>query len=66
MSRISERSIYTKQLEELYFESKKSLTIDANIILSQISDEELGKLVRDQYKKKIDDCDSHLKHMKSL
>lgn len=66
MSRISERSIYTKQLEEIYSQSKKSLTIDANLILSQMSDDELGKLVRDQYKKKVDDCDSHLKHMKSL
>jgi hypothetical protein len=66
MSRISERSIYTKQLEELYSQSKKSLTIDANLILSQMSDDELGKLVRDQYKKKVDDCDSHLKYMKSL
>lgn len=66
MSRISERSIYTKQLGELYSESKKSLTIDANLILSQISDEELGRIVREQYKKKVDDCDSHLKHMKSL
>ncbi len=53
MSRISERSIYTKQLEELYSQSKKSLTIDANLILSQMSDDELGKLVRDQYKKMI-------------
>jgi hypothetical protein len=66
MSRISERNIYTKQLEELYSQSKKSLTIDANLILSQMSDDELGKLVRDQYKKKVDDCDSHLKYMKSL
>ena len=66
MSRISERSVYTKQLEEIYFQSKKSLTIDANLILSQMSDDELGKLVRDQYKKKVDDCDSHLKYMKSL
>ncbi len=66
MLRISERNIYTKQLEELYSESKKSLTIDASSILSQMSNEELGRLVREQYKKKVDDCDSHLKHMKSL
>lgn len=66
MSRISERQIYTKQLEELYGESKKTLTIESKIILSDITDEELGKFVREQYKKKVDDCDSHLKHMKSL
>lgn len=66
MSRISERSIYIKQLEELYSQSKKTLTIDSEIILSQISNEELGRLVREQYNKKVDDCDSHLKHMKSL
>lgn len=66
MLRISERQIYTKQLEEMYIESKKTLTIDSTIILSEITDEELGKIVREQYKKKIDDCDSHIKHMKSL
>lgn len=66
MLRISERNFYIRQLEQEYTEYKKTLTVYASDILSELSDEDLGKLVREQYKKKVDDCDSHLKHMKSL
>ncbi len=52
-------------------EDQDALTNIAKIMYNypwywEMSDDELGKLVRDQYKKKVDDCDSHLKHMKSL
>jgi hypothetical protein len=66
MSRNSERNIYIKQLEELYEQGKKTLMIESKDILSSMSDEELGKLVRETYHKKIEECENHLKYMKSL
>ncbi len=66
MSLKSDRNIYIKQLEELYEEGKKSLMVESKYILSTMSNEELGKLIRELYHKKIEDCESHLKYMKSL
>ena len=61
-----ERKLYIKQIEQICEEGKQSLTIPSSLINETINDAELGKLVKEMLIKKIEDCDSHVKYMKSL
>jgi hypothetical protein len=61
-----ERKLYIKQIEQICEEGKQSLTIPSSLINETIDDAELGKLVKEMLIKKIEDCDSHVKYMKSL
>jgi hypothetical protein len=61
-----ERKLYIKQIEQICEEGKQSLTIPSSLINETIDDAELGKLVKEMLIKKIEDCDSHVKYMKSV
>ncbi len=47
-------------------ESKKTITIDTEMVLSCEDYCELGKLITDLVNKKIKDCDDHIEHMKNI
>lgn len=61
-----ERQFYTKQMEEICEEGKKFVTVSSLIIDQTSDDSELGKIVREMMKKKIVDCEEHVRHMKSI
>lgn len=61
-----ERKLYIKQIEQICEEGKKSLMIPSILIHETTDDAELGKLVRDLMKQKIEDCENHVAYMKSL
>lgn len=61
----SEAMIYRKQMIELAIESKKSITIPANIIENETSDTVLGKIVRVMYESKRDDADAWIEYLQN-
>lgn len=61
-----ERKLYIKQIEQLCEEGKKSLIVPSELIHSTIDDAELGKMIRNLMKQKIEDCENHVTYMKSL
>lgn len=66
MATNTERKLYTKQIEQMCEEGKKSVTIPSTLIDETTNDAELGRLVRDLMNKKIVDCENHVRYMKSL
>ena len=61
----SEAMIYRKQMIKLAIESKKSITIPANIIENETSDTVLGKIVRVMYESKRDDADAWIEYLQN-
>jgi hypothetical protein len=57
--------IYRKQMIELAIESKKSITIPANIIENETSDTVLGKIVRVMYESKRDEADARIEYLEN-
>jgi len=63
MTKIDYAKIYQKQMIEMASESKETLTIRKEIIIDNMSDEELGKWVRTMYKAKCEAADEHIKNI---
>jgi len=61
----SEAMIYRNQMIELAIESKKSITIPANIIENETSDVVLGKIVRVMYESKRDETDARIEYLQN-
>ena len=61
----SEAMIYRNQMIELAIESKKSVTIPANIIENETSDVVLGKIVRVMYESKRDEADARIEYLQN-
>ena len=55
---------YANQVIQFNEESKKTLTLDAQIILGMKSYEELGRFVREKMESKIKELDWHTKQVK--
>jgi hypothetical protein len=55
---------YAKQVIQFNEESKKTITLDAQIILGMKSYEELGRFVRDKMESKIKELDWHTEQVK--
>jgi hypothetical protein len=66
MATSTERKLYIKQIEQICEEGKKSVIIPSSLIDETTNDAELGRMVRDLMKKKIVDCENHVRYMKSL
>lgn len=60
-----EKEYYRKKIIEMSIESKKTITIDTEMVLSCKDYCELGKLITDLVNKKIKDCDDHIEYMKN-
>jgi hypothetical protein len=65
MKTTDESKIYRKQMIELAIESKKSITIPANIIENETSDSVLGKIVRVMYESKRDEADARIQYLEN-
>lgn len=65
MKATDESKIYRKQMIELAIESKKSITIPANIIENETSDSVLGKIVRVMYESKRDEADARIQYLEN-
>jgi hypothetical protein len=65
MKATDESKIYRKQMIELAIESKKSITIPANIIENETSDTVLGKIVRVMYESKRDEADARIQYLEN-
>jgi hypothetical protein len=63
MAKIDYPKIYQKQIIEMATESKETLTVRKEIIIDDMSDEELGKWIRKMYKAKCDAADEHIEHI---
>jgi len=63
MAKIDYSKIYQKQIIEMATESKETLTVRKEIIIDDMSDEELGKWIRKMYKAKCDAADEHIEHI---
>jgi hypothetical protein len=61
-----ERKLYIKQIEQICEEGKKSLMVPSTLINETTDDAELGRLVRKMIEQKIEDCENHVRYMKSL
>ena len=61
-----ERKLYIRQIEQICEEGKQSLTIPSLLINETTDDAELGRLVRKMIEQKIEDCENHVRYMKSL
>jgi len=55
---------YAKQVIQFNEESKRTITLDAQIILGMKSYEELGRFVRDKMESKIKELDWHTEQVK--
>ena len=55
---------YAKQVIQFNEESKKTITLDAQIILGMKSYEELGRFVRDKMESKIKELDWHTEQVR--
>lgn len=62
----TERKVYIRQIEQMCEEGKKSVNIPSTLIDETTNDAELGRIVRDLMRKKIVDCENHVRYMKSL
>jgi hypothetical protein len=60
-----ESKIYRKQMIEFAKESKKSIKISSETILSELSDEGLGKLIRTMYDEVCKDADSRIEYLEN-
>jgi hypothetical protein len=63
MTRINYSKIYQKQIIEMATESKETLTVRKEIIIDDMSDEDLGKWIRKMYRAKCEAADEHIEHI---
>ena len=67
MTKIDYAKIYQKQIVEMATESKETLTIRKEIIIDKnITDSQLGGIIRQMYRAKCEAADEHIKHIKGL
>jgi hypothetical protein len=64
MAKIDYPKIYQKQIIEMATESKETLTVRKEIIIDDMSDEDLGKWIRRMYRAKCEAADEHINHIK--
>jgi hypothetical protein len=60
-----EKEYYRKKIIEMAIESKKTITIETEMVLSCKDYYELGKMISELVNKKIKDCDDHIDYMKN-
>jgi hypothetical protein len=60
-----EKEYYRKKIIEMAIESKKTITIETEMVLSCKDYYELGKMISELVNKKIKDCDDHIKYMEN-
>jgi hypothetical protein len=60
-----EKEYYRKKIIEMAIESKKTITIETEMVLSCKDYYELGKMISKLVNKKIKDCDDHIEYMKN-
>jgi hypothetical protein len=63
MAKIDYAKIYQKQIIEMATESKETLTVRKEIIIDDMSDEDLGKWIRKMYRAKCEAADEHIEHI---
>jgi hypothetical protein len=64
MTKIDYTKIYQKQMLEMASESKETLMVRKEIIIdTDITDSQLGSIIRKMYKAKCDAADEHIKHI---
>jgi DNA primase catalytic subunit len=67
MLRTDYAKIYQKQIVEMATESKETLTVRKEIIIDvDITDEQLGGIIRQMYKAKCQSADEHIKHINQI
>lgn len=67
MARIDYTKIYRKQIVEMATESKETLTVRKEIIIDvEITDSQLGSIIRQMYKAKCEAADEHIKHINTI
>ena len=64
MTKIDYAKIYQKQMIEMASESKETLTVRKEIIIdTNITDSELGSIIRKMYRAKSEAADEHIKNI---
>jgi DNA primase catalytic subunit len=67
MPKIDYTKIYQKQIVEMATESKETLTVRKEIIIDvDITDSQLGGIIRQMYKAKCEAADEHIKHINQI
>lgn len=67
MARIDYTKIYRKQIVEMATESKETLTVRKEIIIDvEITDSQLGGIIRQMYSAKCEAADEHIKHINTI
>ena len=67
MTKIDYTKIYRKQIAEMATESKETLTVRKEIIIDvDITDSQLGNIIRQMYKAKCEAADEHIKHINTI
>jgi hypothetical protein len=64
MGKNKDKEMYARQIIEMSEQSKETLIIRKEIIIDNMSDEELGKWIRTMYKAKCESADNHIEHIK--
>lgn len=65
MKNPNQKEYYKNKIVEILNESKKTITIDTDFIMSIKDACELGTLINEMTIKKIKDCDDHINYIKS-
>jgi hypothetical protein len=64
MAKIDYAKIYQKQIIEMATESKETLTVRKEIIVdTDITDSQLGTIIRKMYRAKCEVADEHIEHI---
>lgn len=67
MIRTDYPKIYQKQIVEMATESKETLTVRKEIIIDvDVTDSQLGSIIRKMYKAKCEAADEHIKHINQI
>ena len=67
MTKIDYTKIYKKQIVEMATESKETLTVRKEIIIDvDVTDSQLGSIIRQMYKAKCEAADEHINHINRI
>ncbi len=67
MNKIDYAKLYQKQMIEMASESKEAITVRKEIIIdANITDSELGSIIRKMYRAKCEAADEHINYIKNL
>jgi hypothetical protein len=67
MTKIDYAKIYQKQMIEMASESKEAITVRKEIIIDvDVTDSQLGSIIRKMYKAKCEAADEHIKHINTI